>query len=86
MRRAQAVPVYAETLADALARNVKQLATSPKNFNALIGAGRAALQMGDAQSAAGFFARAEEVYPNRARCRRWGWARRWSPAATPARR
>lgn len=61
---AQAVPVYAETRADALARNVKILARSPKNFAALIGAGKAALQMGDAQSAAGFFGRAEEVDRN----------------------
>ena len=61
---AQPVPVYAETLADALARNVKILAESPKNFGALIGAGKAALQMGDEQAAAGFFGRAEEVNPN----------------------
>lgn len=61
---AQSVPAYAETLADALARNVKILATDPKNFIALVGAGKAALQMGDEQSAAGFFGRAEEVFPN----------------------
>lgn len=61
---AQSVPAYAETLADALARNVKILATDPRNFTALIGAGKAALQMGDEQSAAGFFGRAEEVFPN----------------------
>ena len=61
---AQAVPVYAETRADALARNVKILARSPKNFTALVGAGKAALQMGDAQAAAGFFGRAEEVDRN----------------------
>lgn len=61
---AQAVPVYAETRADALARNVKILATSPRNFTALIGAGKAALRMGDAQAAAGFFGRAEEVDRN----------------------
>ncbi len=60
---AQAVPVYAETLTDTLDRHVKTLAASPKNFGALIGAGKAALQMGDAQSAAGFFGRAEEVSP-----------------------
>ncbi|MBA2771586.1 MAG: hypothetical protein H0U34_06170 [Sphingomonas sp.] len=60
---AQAVPVYAETLADRLARHVKILATSPKDFGALIGAGKAALQMSDEQAAAGFFGRAEEVSP-----------------------
>lgn len=61
---AQAVPVYAETPADALARNVRILATSPRDFNALVSAGKAALQLGDAQAAAGFFGRAEEVSPN----------------------
>ncbi len=60
---AQGVPVYAETRADALARNVKILAESPRNFGALIGAGKAALQMGDEQAAAGFFGRAEEASP-----------------------
>jgi len=61
---ADGIPVYAESTADALARNVRILATSPKNFEALLGAGKAALEMGDAQSAAGFFGRAEEVNPN----------------------
>ncbi len=60
---AQAVPIYAETLADTLARHVRILADSPRNFGALVGAGKAALQMGDPQSAAGFFGRAEEVSP-----------------------
>lgn len=60
----QSMPAYAETTADALARNVKILATRPKNFEALIGAGKAALDMGDAQAAAGFFGRAEEVNGN----------------------
>ncbi|HYI43212.1 MAG TPA: hypothetical protein VD768_06285, partial [Sphingomicrobium sp.] len=61
---AQHTPVYAETLADTLARHVKTLAESPRNFGALIGAGKAALQMGDAQAAGGFYGRAEEVNPN----------------------
>ena len=61
---AQAIPVYAESAGDALARNVKLLASSPKNLNALLGAGKAALDLGDPQSAAGFFARAGEVSPN----------------------
>jgi Flp pilus assembly protein TadD len=56
-------PVYAETLADTLARHVRTLASSPRDFGALIGAGKAALQMGDAQAAAGFYGRAEEVSP-----------------------
>ena len=61
---AQAVPVYAESPADALARNVRILATSPKDFHALVAAGKAALRLGDEQSAAGFFGRAEEIHPN----------------------
>ncbi|HUG46728.1 MAG TPA: SPOR domain-containing protein [Sphingomicrobium sp.] len=60
---AQAVPVYAESSADALARNVKILADSPRNFDALVAAGKAALRLGDTQAAAGFFGRAEEVNP-----------------------
>jgi tetratricopeptide (TPR) repeat protein len=60
---AQAVPQYAETPADALARNVRILADSPKSFDALIAAGKASLQLGETQAAAGFFGRAEEVNP-----------------------
>src|SRR6476661_8257477 len=52
---------YNESPAAALARYVRTLASDPKDFNALIGAGRAALEIGDAQAAAGFFARADEV-------------------------
>ena len=47
-----------------LARHLRTLATDPKDFNALIGAGNAALDLGDTQAAAGFFGRAEEVGPN----------------------
>jgi len=54
---------YNETAAAALARYVRALADDPKDFNSLIGAGRAALELGDAQAAAGFFARADEVNP-----------------------
>jgi Flp pilus assembly protein TadD len=54
---------YAETPAAALARYVRTLASDSKDFDALIGAGRAALQLGDAQAAAGFFARADDVNP-----------------------
>jgi tetratricopeptide (TPR) repeat protein len=62
----QGVPVYSESAADALARNVRTLATNPKDFNALIAAGKAALKLGDTQAAAGFFGRAEEVNANSA--------------------
>ena len=54
---------YNETPAAALARYVRALADDPKDFNALIGAGRAALELGDTQAAAGFFARADDVNP-----------------------
>ena len=54
---------YNETAAAALARYVHLLADDPKDFDSLIGAGRSALAMGDAQAAAGFFARADEMNP-----------------------
>lgn len=48
---------------EALARYVRLLSVTPNNFEALIGAGRAALELGDTQAAAGFYGRAEEVNP-----------------------
>lgn len=54
---------YGESPAAALARHVRTLASDPKDFGALIGAGKAALDLGDTQAAAGFFARADEVNP-----------------------
>ena len=54
---------YAETPSAALARNIRLLAAQPRSFEALIGAGRAALALGDTQAAVGFFGRAEEVNP-----------------------
>src|SRR5882757_2899902 len=54
---------FDESPAAALARYVRTLASDPKDFTSLIGAGRAALELGDAQAAAGFFARADEVNP-----------------------
>lgn len=50
-----------ETPEAALARNVRLLAINPRNYEALLGAGRSALRLGDAQAAIGFFGRAEEV-------------------------
>lgn len=58
------VPSYAETPEDALSRNLRVLAQNPRNFQALIAAGRAALATGDTQAAVGFFGRAEEASPN----------------------
>jgi Flp pilus assembly protein TadD/cell division septation protein DedD len=63
---AQTVPVYAESPGDALARNVRTLADNPKDFNALVAAGKAALKMGDTQAAVGFFGRAQDVNGNSA--------------------
>jgi len=54
---------YAETPSAALARYIRALASDPKDFASLIGAGKAALELGDNQAAAGFFARADEVNP-----------------------
>ena len=53
-----------ETPGNALSRHIRVLAGNPRDFNALIGAGRAALELGDVQAAAGFFGRAEEANPN----------------------
>ena len=58
-----AVGGRSEAPSDALARNMKVLSTSPNSFDALIGAGRASLALGDSQAAAGFFGRAEEAWP-----------------------
>jgi Flp pilus assembly protein TadD len=52
-----------ETASAALARHIRALASNPKDFGSLIGAGKAAIQIGDPQAAAGFFARADEVNP-----------------------
>lgn len=46
-----------------LAEHIRTLAASPRNLSALIGAGQAALEVGDVQAALAFFARAEEVSP-----------------------
>lgn len=61
---AQPLAVASESPAAALARNVRILVDSPKQLDALIGAGKAALELGDTQSAAGFFGRAEDVNSN----------------------
>jgi len=52
---------YDEGPGAALARYVRALASDPQDFGSLIGAGKAALALGDTQAAAGFFARADEV-------------------------
>lgn len=53
-----------ESAAAALARYVRALTADGRDFKSLIGAGRAALELGDTQAAAGFFARADEIWPS----------------------
>lgn len=60
---AAAVPAFAQDPAAQLSSSMRTLATAPKNFQALIAAGRASLALGDTQAAAGFFGRAQEVQP-----------------------
>jgi Flp pilus assembly protein TadD len=64
-----------ETPDDALSRNLKLISESPHNVGALIGAGKAALELGDAQAALSFFARAEQDAP------RDGWVKKWEGSA-----
>ncbi|HEV2568883.1 SPOR domain-containing protein [Sphingomonas sp.] len=54
---------YAERPADRLSRYLRELASNPESLNALMGAGQAALDVGDANAALGFFARADERNP-----------------------
>ncbi len=56
---------YNESPSAAMARYIRNLAADPKDFDSLIGAGRAALALDDPQAAAGFFARADDVDPRR---------------------
>jgi Flp pilus assembly protein TadD len=53
-----------ESPGTALSRHIRVLASNPRDFSALVGAGRASLELGDVQAAAGFFGRAEEVNPS----------------------
>ncbi len=50
-----------------LGRYIRVLAGSPRDLSALLGAGQAALDVGDANAALGFYARAEEVSPSNGR-------------------
>lgn len=61
---APAQQLMTETPGTALSRYIRLLTSDPRDFNALIGAGRAALELGDVQAAAGFFGRADEANPN----------------------
>ena len=59
-----------ETPEAALARNLRLIAANPRDFQALVAAGKAALETGDTQTAAGFYGRAEDISP-----------RSWQPQA-----
>ena len=58
-----AAPVGLENPTNALARNIRILAQRPRDFTALVGAGRAALATGNAEASIGFFGRAADVWP-----------------------
>jgi Flp pilus assembly protein TadD len=55
----------------ALSRNLRSLAENPKSLGALLGAGKAALELGDPQAAITFFGRAEEQAPRDGRIKMW---------------
>jgi Flp pilus assembly protein TadD len=52
-----------EDAGTALTRHLRTISDQPRNVSALIGAGKAALELGDPQAALTFFARAEEIAP-----------------------
>lgn len=68
---AQAQPAQIQSIrpssAENLSRNLSRLASNPRDVDALIGAGEAAIDMDDMRAAAGFFARADGVQPNNGR-------------------
>ena len=68
---AQTAPSAAARPDDALSHNLRLLAANPKSLTALMGAGKAALELGDAQAALTFFARAENVAPQDGRIKMW---------------
>ena len=53
--------------ADNLSRHLSRLASNPRDVDALIGAGEAAVELGDTGAAAGFFSRADSLQPNNGR-------------------
>lgn len=68
---AQAQPAQIQSLrpsgAENLSRNLARLASNPRDVEALIGAGEAAVDMDDTRAAAGFFSRADAIQPNNGR-------------------
>ncbi len=66
-----ATGAFTERPQQALSRNLRSLAANPKSVTALMGAGKAALDLGDPQAALTFFARAEEQMPRDGRVKMW---------------
>lgn len=68
---AQAQPAQIQSIrpsgAENLSRNLSRLASNPRDVDALIGAGEAAIEMDDMRAAAGFFSRADAIQPNNGR-------------------
>jgi Flp pilus assembly protein TadD len=62
---------FTERPGDVLSRNLRTLAANPKSVTALMGAGKAALDLGDPQAALTFFARAEEQMPRDGKVKMW---------------
>jgi hypothetical protein len=52
-----------------LSVHLRTLAANPRNLSALLGAGQAAIDVGDPNAALGFFARAEEIDPRSAKAK-----------------
>lgn len=65
------LPVIASTddAVERLGRFIRILTASPRDMSALLGAGQAALDVGDPNAALGFFARAETADPSNARAK-----------------
>ncbi|MFS0737313.1 SPOR domain-containing protein [Sphingomonas sp. 1P06PA] len=60
-------PANPDDPVEALSRYLRLLSSNPRSLEALTGAGQAALQVGDANAAVGFYARAQEVAPRNGR-------------------
>ncbi len=66
-----ATGVFTERPQAELSRNLRSLAANPNSVTALMGAGKAALELGDPQAALTFFARAEDQMPRDGRVKMW---------------
>lgn len=66
----QPIPgITAPDSANMLSVHLRTLAANPRNLLALLGAGQAAIDVGDPNAALGFFSRADEVSPGNARAK-----------------